>query len=99
MRALLRRFQRKGQAPRQPPVSRRLAIERADRPLAARADQDRAAETVKQRETVHQLEIVRDRSTKETFDPALKVNARIKQVGMQNGFWWVFKKDGRFTPD
>jgi len=29
----------------------------------------------------------------------LAVAEEFGQVGMQNGFWWVFKKDGRFTPD
>jgi hypothetical protein len=29
----------------------------------------------------------------------LAVDEEFDQVGMQNGFWWVFKKDGRFTAD
>ena len=31
------------------------------------------------------LEFVADRRTKQPFDPALKINAKIKDVGMQNG--------------
>jgi adenosylmethionine-8-amino-7-oxononanoate aminotransferase len=31
------------------------------------------------------LEIVRDRQTKEVFDPALKLHARIKSLAMENG--------------
>jgi len=31
------------------------------------------------------LEFVADRRTRQPFDPALKVNARIKDVGMENG--------------
>ena len=31
------------------------------------------------------LEFVADRRTKQPFDPALKINAKIKDVGMENG--------------
>jgi len=31
------------------------------------------------------LEFVADRRTKAPFDPALKINAKIKEVGMENG--------------
>jgi adenosylmethionine-8-amino-7-oxononanoate aminotransferase len=31
------------------------------------------------------LEIVRDRQTKEVFDPSLKLHARIKSLAMENG--------------
>ena len=41
-------------------VGRRLAGQRADHPLAARAEHDRAAEAVEQREAVQQVEIVLD---------------------------------------
>ena len=29
----------------------------------------------------------------------LAVHEEFGQVGMQDGFWWVFKKNGQFTPD
>src|SRR5215207_773700 len=63
LRALLRRLHREGDASTEPFVGRRLARQRADGPLAARADKDWAAEDMKQRQPVHQLEIVPDRLT------------------------------------
>jgi hypothetical protein len=50
----------KREASAEPLVGRRLARQRADRPLAAGAEHDRAAERMEQRQPVHQLEIVRD---------------------------------------
>ena len=49
------RLEREAPASRQPLVRRRLVRQRADRPLAAGAEHDRAAEPVQQGEAVHQL--------------------------------------------
>ena len=60
LRALLGRLERQREAPAEPLVGRRFVRQRADRPLAAGAEHERAAEPVEQRQAVHQLEIVRD---------------------------------------
>ena len=58
--ALLNRFESEGNASPEALVRRRFVRKCSDCPLAARSDDDRAAERVKKREAVHQLQIVRN---------------------------------------
>ena len=60
LRALLDGLKRQREAAGDALVGRRLVRQGADHSLAARADHDRVAKTMKQRKAVHQLEIVRD---------------------------------------
>src|SRR3546814_1072723 len=60
LRALFRRPIMERDAAAEPRVGGRFIVERTDHPFAAGAEQDRAAEGVKEREAVDQREIVGD---------------------------------------